>query len=492
MSRSRGGEWDEARALVDAANELISAPLFTDASVDGWLERLDRADDLTFVRFDLASRTQWTNDGIHDLAPLLSTHRNLFHRRTDTGPRRRLWLSLALCAWDGHERELAVRTVPLRRGSLGVILIRCVEWVGPVRDAALARVSEATRADLISLLRLCDGLSRMRERAEPLAALLEVLLDEPTIRQGLDGYTWSERRIAWRRLAALGAVRADDVRDRLLPAADEQLRSIAAERLAVLPDEEQIAVAQRLLDDPVARISRAALTALIDRLDERSAIEQGLCSRGPARTRAQALARLTGLDARAFYRERLRRDPDHHIALLGLLQIADRSDLEVVLERLDDPRRAVRITALRALTRIDLPSARCRAIELFHAGGSGRETRAAGRVFEGHTLTTSEIRAMESIAMDPARPPDQRRRALTAMGSSRWVHLRAVLLLRQPPASSALRATADQHLRAWTSRSATLTSAPDEALRAELQSLVGTIEDPRVRRTIDFVLRTGR
>jgi hypothetical protein len=99
-----------------------------------------------------------------------------------TGGRRspRMRLALAACSGDGREREAAVARLEVSRDpeALPLLLIRCVDWVEPVREAARRAVlSELDVSALRPVLALV-ALLRRRQVDDWMTTLFRKILPD--------------------------------------------------------------------------------------------------------------------------------------------------------------------------------------------------------------------------------------------------------------------------------------------------------------------------
>ena len=144
---------------------------------------------------------------------------------------------LALHAADGHLRERAVRVAPINdTAALTALLLRCNDWVAPVREAAFARLkTELPKLDQSTLEPLCmfalGRVVRWERGGAAAAQMIAAHLDWPiAVRAAFIGGTTGPLARALRRL-----LRSPD-HDWILPdlamhAKSAFVRAVAAESL---------------------------------------------------------------------------------------------------------------------------------------------------------------------------------------------------------------------------------------------------------------------
>ncbi|MER7761837.1 DUF4328 domain-containing protein [Streptomyces sp. NPDC097619] len=274
-------------------------------------------------------------------------------------------LALALCHGDGRIREKALRQAGRFPALLPLVVIRCADWAGPVREDARRLLQEALDADTApALAALLLELGRRDRGAFGVEALDRVLRGAPgdrlaalfghpdrTVRRFVYRLAVEERLLgpaAWALAAAQdtdnvirdlcataaltavskGECPAEDVLTSLLSARDPRTRSagVTALRAAGLPE-------------------RA--TAF---LDDRSAL---------VRACARYVVREHGGDPTAHYRARCAAPEDPALpggAVSGLAECGDRADTPLLVPLLTHPLAGVRaraVAALRTLASVD-------------------------------------------------------------------------------------------------------------------------------------------
>jgi hypothetical protein len=455
---------DPVTRLLDQATALGPGwPRPEDA--EALLNALDLLSDQELIVFDLRSRT-WA------------------YGRWPQIP------ALELVSRSGHAREAAIEVVGLRRGTTALIALRATDWVAEVRHAALMRLAQTPTGALLGVLPLLDALTQNRTRARDLEALVEQRLRDRDLRAATELDDARARRVAWRRLAARGTLKPAEVRERLVHDPDVVVRGIAAAQLDVLPEADRRLVAETLLGDHVGGLAARALEVLVT-LDGPAVIVPALTAPSPAlRRNARGWAAVRGIDARARYLARLAGDPGDAPALIGLAEIGDPADHDLLRRVLaEDPRARVHAAALRAVARFDRAVALATALEDVGAGRAGRVGRAATAVIrEQAGLSDSTAAALERLVLDADRGDGQRLRALVLLRPARWRQLVTLLRARRD-AVLPLRAAIDTELDRWLDRSGHLVRGPDPAARQALGALLDGLP-PNPRRRLEWILST--
>ena len=293
--------------------------------------------------------------------------------------------ALGLVAADGHRRERAIRTVELTPLTVRLLALRAVDWVDPVRAAALERLATAPAELLVAALPLADRLARRRARGTELEGLLDRRLSDAELLRAAWFADPLIHRSAWRRLRVITpALGEQAARDR-----DVVVRAVAASALESLPDAARRRVAALLVEDHLGWIVRPALAVLVA-CDGEAAIRGGLTGRSRAlRWAARDQARLHGIDARAVYLEAG--------DTLSLCEVGDRRDTEVFRAALGDPRARVRAAAVRVLGREV-------ALDAFEHDPAGRVQRAAAQARGPAVAATARWRGWNASRSIPTSP----------------------------------------------------------------------------------------
>ncbi|MFI9174313.1 hypothetical protein [Streptomyces lincolnensis] len=274
-------------------------------------------------------------------------------------------LVLALCHRDGRIREKALGEAAGHPVVLPLVVVRCADWVGPVRDRARSQLAEdidtKTAAALAPLaLRIGrrhrgefavdligDVLRRApRERLRPLFAHAD-----RAVRRFAYGIAVEERHLSPAELAR-AAWRDEDtvVRSRCAEAA-----------LAAMSPEAHDDVLEPLLTARDPRARSAAVTAL-RRAGRPERAKPFLADRSAlVRACARYVVRQAGGDPSAWYRERCAEAGDPALppaAVIGLAESGERVDAELLWPLTAHPVAAVRaraVAGLRALEVTDVP-----------------------------------------------------------------------------------------------------------------------------------------
>ncbi|WP_107424369.1 HEAT repeat domain-containing protein [Kitasatospora albolonga] len=295
-------------------------------------------------------------------------------------------LAIALCHRDGRVREEAVRQAVRHPGLLPLVVIRCADWVGPVREQARQLLREALDVDAaLGLAPLVLRVGRRDRGAfgvevlgrvlrEASGGQLAVLLADPdrVVRRFAYGLAVEGRLL---RPAELARVAARD-RDTVV----QDLCATAA--LAALADEDaHEGVLPPLLAARTPRTRSAGVTAL-RRAGRPEQAEPFLSDRSAlVRACARYVVRQRGGDPAAWYRERCAAADDPGLppgAVIGLAECGDRADAGLLRPLLAHPAPGVRaraVAGLRALGRVD--TERLRPLLDDPAAGVVRETAAA-------------------------------------------------------------------------------------------------------------------
>ena len=451
----------------------------SDEAVDDFLARLDDLAAGEYIQFDSRSRSWLSGLVQDDISRLRSDWRR--------GAGHRMWTVLGLVSWNGFDREHAIVATELRRATVALLLVRSTDWVPEVRAAALSRIAAVPPPLLVDLLPLAEQLVGERGRAEELGAIVDRRLSDDDLRAATHTDDVRARRAGWRRLVERGAYDANALRERAVRDPDVVVRATAAGILPELPAEDRRAIARQLVADRVGWLAGRGLDALVE-LDGEAAIRSALTATSVTlRRRARDWASVRGVDARAVYIARLGRDPADSLALTALAEIGDARDEDVLLDALRDQRGPVRAAALRAVARLNPSAAKEAALDEIVAGTSGRAGRAAATALRGLVLADGDLRRIEGVALDPARPDGHRVRALALLRSARWRHLSALLQV-VATASPPLHHRLQHELGLWVRHHRHLSRAPAEPQRAIITSLLGHL-DPAHRRSLEFILR---
>ncbi|MFI0192990.1 hypothetical protein ACH4PW_36370 [Streptomyces sp. NPDC017082] len=275
-------------------------------------------------------------------------------------------LALALCHRDGRIRQEAVRHAARYPGLLPLVVIRCADWAGPVRESARHLLREALDADSASAHASLILRVGRRDRGAFAVDVLGQVLCGASRGQLAALFTDPDRLV--RRFAYRLAVEG-----RLLCPA-ELARAAARDEDAVVQDLCATAALTALGDDEAyedvlppllsarnPRARSAGVTGLrragwSDRADpflgDRSAL---------VRACARYVVRQRGGDPAAWYRERCTTPDDPEIApgaVIGLAECGNRSDAGLLWPLLTHPAAGVRARAVAGLRTLDCVDAK--------------------------------------------------------------------------------------------------------------------------------------
>ncbi|MEU5334131.1 hypothetical protein AB0G51_12430 [Streptomyces asoensis] len=309
---------------------------------------------------------------------LASQRPELFHSRASRSGRRMYWhtdaslptvtwdrepddaeLALALCHPDGRIREAALDRARGRPVLLALVVVRCADWVEPVRARARAMLAEAPRHQLVAHAPLVLRVGH-RFRGALAERLLIGALRTGTAAQ-LEGLLDSGDR-ATARLAHRVAVER-----RLLPAArlaliaarhhDAVVQDVCADGAsAALGDGEPgrfTEVVPPLLGSRRPRVRSAGVTAL-RRAGRYGDAEPYLTDRSAVvRACARYVVRQGGTDPAPLYRALCADPAARPAAAVGLGECGVRDDADVLRALLAHPAPRVRACAVAGLRALD-------------------------------------------------------------------------------------------------------------------------------------------
>jgi hypothetical protein len=273
--------------------------------------------------------------------------------------------ALALCHRDGRIRERAVGWSVRYPGLLPLIVIRCADWVAPVRERARQLLREALDADtavalapLIVLVGrrdrgafavdLLDGILR-RAPGERLAPLLTAA--DRTVRRFVHRLAVAEQLLSPAELARTAA--HDD---------DAVLQDLCAEAaLAAVAGDTSGGVVETLLRARNPRARSAGVTAL-RRAGRPAEAERFLVDRSAlVRACARYVVRHHGTDPLPLYRAWCSAPEDPALppgAVIGLAECGGRADAEALRPLLTHPAPGVRARAVAGLRVLDVTDER--------------------------------------------------------------------------------------------------------------------------------------
>ncbi|MEU0673652.1 hypothetical protein ABZ330_12270 [Streptomyces sp. NPDC006172] len=270
-------------------------------------------------------------------------------------------LALALCHRDGRIRQEAVRQSVRYPGLLPLVVVRCADWVGPVREHARRLLCEALNVD--TALELAPLILRVGRRdrgafgvdvlgqilRQASHAQLAVLFDDP------DRIV---RRFAYRLAVEGGLLRPADLARAAARDQDTVVQDLCATAaLTALVDEDAYEdVLPPLLSTRNPRVRSAGVTAL-RRAGRSQQAELFLSDRSAlVRACARYVVRQLGGDPAAWYRERCTAPADPELppgAVIGLAECGNRPDAGLLRPLLVHPASGVRARAVAGLRELD-------------------------------------------------------------------------------------------------------------------------------------------
>ncbi|MEU5264925.1 hypothetical protein [Amycolatopsis sp. NPDC021455] len=422
------------------------------------LDAFAASDVRRWVEFDVAVRkAPWTNQ-------LWYRFRGRESRDLGRRPSREV-LAEAACHGNGHMREAAVVRLADSTDpeALPLLLIRCVDWAGPVRDlartAVLSKLDEpAFRAmlPLIGVLRrrsVDDWMTTLFRRA-----LTPRLLDDALALEDRETRRWVHRE-------AVGLLSRERLLDIALRDPDFVVRAICGD--ALLDRGECV---EELLAAGPPKVRMRALTFL-----DLDAVVAYLADRASAvRSMAQALVLKAGGDPAAHYRAL----PVSFGMLAGLGETGTAADAPILERHLADERPRIRRVAVRGLRRVAPESA---AVRPLLTDPSPAVVREAVEFLRGKPFDVASLREL----LAPGRPIQTRRAAATLLrDQGTWLRLHTDLILLSDPDLSA---DAHHDLRACQQHMAEVYTKPPARLRAEIEAACDHLE-PDLARLIRFTL----
>ncbi|MFB9689745.1 hypothetical protein, partial [Amycolatopsis plumensis] len=367
-------------------------------------------------------------------------------------------LAEAACDGDGYLREAAVERLAVSTDpeALPLLLIRCVDWVRPVRErarsAVLSKLDDAALRAMLPLL----GVLRRRAVDDWMTTLLRDAL--PSV---LDAALAADDRESrrWAHREALGLL----PRERLLEIAsthpDFVVRAICGD--ALLDRGECV---EELLAAGAPKVRVRALTLLgpeaaVARLADRSSA-------------VRAMAQVLVPDPAAHYRTL----PVSFGALAGLGETGTAADAPLLERHLADERPRIRRAAVRGLRRIAPESA---AVRPLLTDPSPAVTREVVAFLRGRFIDPATLRPLLARAH-----PLHTRRAAAALlrDHGTWLRLHTDLTLLADPD---LAADAHQDIHAWLQHSAATYTTPSPTLTTEIEAHLGRLP-PETAREIRF------
>ncbi|MFH0180929.1 hypothetical protein [Streptomyces cacaoi] len=274
-------------------------------------------------------------------------------------------LALALCHRDGWTREAALDQAARYPDLLPLVVLRCADWVAPVRERARKVLREVLDPGAaVTLAPLILLLGRRDQGAFATELLAEVLRGVPRERFACL-YSHADRtvrRFAYRlaveqRLLSPGPLARAAARD-----FDTVVQNLCADAaLAAMTDEDPDDVIRPLLSARNPWVRSAGVTALRRAGRVEQAVEFLADRAGVVRACARYVVRQYGGDPLSWYRERCAERGDPTLppgAVAGLAECGERGDAEVLWSLVRHPAAGVRAQAVAGLRVLDAADAR--------------------------------------------------------------------------------------------------------------------------------------
>ncbi|MFF1615282.1 HEAT repeat domain-containing protein [Amycolatopsis sp. NPDC058278] len=373
-------------------------------------------------------------------------------------------LAETACGRNGYSREAAVERLAVSTDpeALPLLLLRCVDWVRPVRELArsivLSKLDDSTLRAMLPLI----GILRRRQVDDWMTSLLREAL--PNLLD--DALALEDRETRrWVHAEAIGLLSRERLLDIAVRDHDFVVRAMCG---TVLLDRGECV--EELLAAGAPKVRVRALTLL----GPEAAVAHLADRSSAVRSMAQALVLKTGDDPAAHYRAM----PVSFGALAGLGETGTAADAPLLERHLADERPRIRGVAVRGLRRIAPESP---AVRPLLADPSPAVTRQAVTFLRGKFVDPASLQALLSSAH-----PIHTRRAAAALLRDRdtWRRLHTDLtLLRDPD----LAADAHEDIRAWLEHSTATYTTPSPALAAEIDAACTTLT-PDLARQIRFAL----
>ncbi|GHD96127.1 hypothetical protein [Streptomyces naganishii] len=275
-------------------------------------------------------------------------------------------LALALCHRDGRIRQEALRQSARYPGLLPLVVIRCADWAGPVREHARQLLREALSVDsALDLAPLILHVGRRDRGAFGVDALGQILRQAS---HGQLAVLFADpdrivRRFAYRLAIEGRLLRPAELARAAAGDQDTVVQDLCATAaLAALGDEDAYeGVLPPLLSARNPRTRSAGVTAL--RRAGRSKQAEPFLSDRSALVRACAryVVRQQGGDPTAWYRERCTAPDDPELppgAVIGLAECGNRADAGLLRPLLTHPAARVRAQAVAGLRALDCVNAK--------------------------------------------------------------------------------------------------------------------------------------
>jgi HEAT repeat protein len=373
-------------------------------------------------------------------------------------------LAEAACDRDGYLRQAAVERLAVSTDpeAVPLLLLRCVDWVRPVRELArsivMAKLDDTVLRAVLPLI----GVLRRRQ----FDAWMTSLLREALPRLLDDALALEDRETRrWVHTEAIGLLSRERLLDIAVRDHDFVVRVLCGD--ALLDRGECV---EELLAAGAPKVRMRALTLL----GPEAAVAHLADRSSAVRSMAQALILKAGGDPAAHYRAM----PVSFGALAGLGETGTAADAPVLERHLADERPQIRGVAVRGLRRIAPESP---AVRPLLTDPSPAVTRQVVTFLRGKFVDLATLQAL----LSPAHPIHTRRAAAALLRDrDTWRRLHTDLtLLRDPD----LAADAHEDIRAWLEHSADTYTTPSPALAAEIDAACTTLT-PALARQIRFAL----
>ncbi len=338
--------------------------------------------------------------------------------KDETYQRRLDWLRTASEHWNGFIREEAVVELAELGGpdALALLLVRVNDWVPQVRAAAAAGLNQFVTVENAALwVEALPALRRLRDcrrtNHAPLLQRVEALLARPECAPELaKGLLAADSRI--RRYCFLIRCSAADAWDESLLAYAFHTSDVVVHRrfaqYLVQCGPPSLPLFRRLLGHPYAPLRRLALERLAGQYPDQSSGELAarLFDRSSiVRRAAQWLHSSCGDDPAVPYRHVLEQGESTgrsaRYALIGLSELGDIGDWDLLVSYFRSPESALRLCALAGLCRLDAERAREFLLEAL-VDESPSVVRAAQRRLSRHRIrpVLEELEMIAEIAQD--------------------------------------------------------------------------------------------
>ncbi|WP_455712143.1 hypothetical protein [Streptomyces canus] len=358
-------------------------------------------------------------------------------------------LALALCHGDGRIRERALGKVAGRPELLPLVVIRCADWAGPVRDRARTRWAEAVTVETAVALAPLALRIGVRHRGDFAVGLIDEVLrsaDREALLPLLTHADRTVRRFAHRLAVEEGFLSAAELARTAARDEDTVVQGLCAE--AALASVAEGAADDDVLEPLLAARNPRARSAGVTALRRAGRGERAVGFLGDraavVRACARYVVRQSGGEPVEWYRRRCAEAGDAVLSagvVSGLAECGDRSDAEVLWELTSHGDPVVRARAVGGLRALDvLDVRRLRALLDDPAPGVVREATLA-LVPSARMLDDGWL--LERLAAERARETRVSAfRLLNAYGG--LVRLRAAVALVGDP---------DDRLRQWARQS---------------------------------------